>query len=117
MPTTPTDPVTPDDPGRDDHDPVRRAPVRRGVSLVLDCRDDALPAVVHWGAALGPLDADALVALADADVAPVAPNEADEPVRLALLPEPHRGWTGRPGLAGHRDGRDWSPAFTVTESR
>jgi len=31
-----------------------------------------------------------------------------------VLPEPHRGWSGRPGLAGHRDGADWSPAFTVT---
>ncbi|MFS2032014.1 alpha-galactosidase, partial [Curtobacterium sp. CT11-45] len=77
-----------------------------GVSLVLDCRDRALPAVVHWGAALGPLDAAELAALAEADVAPVAPNEADVPVRLAILPEPHRGWTGRPGLSGHRDGRD-----------
>ncbi|MBO9047585.1 alpha-galactosidase [Curtobacterium flaccumfaciens pv. flaccumfaciens] len=85
-----------------------------GVSLVLDCRDDALPAVVHWGAALGPLDTDALTALADADVAPVSPNEMDDPVRLSVLPEPHRGWSGRPGLAGHRDGADWSPAFTVT---
>jgi alpha-galactosidase len=85
-----------------------------GVSLVLDCRDDALPAVVHWGAALGPLDNDALTALADADVAPVSPNEMDDPVRLSVLPEPHRGWSGRPGLAGHRDGADWSPAFTVT---
>ncbi|MET3449965.1 alpha-galactosidase [Curtobacterium sp. 1544] len=84
-----------------------------GVSLVLDCRDHALPAVVHWGAALGLLDDTELAALADADVAPVAPNEADVPVRLAILPEPHRGWTGRPGLSGHRDGRDWSPAFTV----
>ncbi|MBO9044436.1 alpha-galactosidase [Curtobacterium flaccumfaciens] len=85
-----------------------------GVSLVLDCRDDALPAVVHWGAALGPLDTDALTALADADVTPVSPNEMDDPVRLSVLPEPHRGWSGRPGLAGHRDGGDWSPAFTVT---
>ncbi|WIB76632.1 alpha-galactosidase [Curtobacterium sp. MCPF17_002] len=85
-----------------------------GVSLVLDCRDGALPAVVHWGAALGDLDDAELLALAVADVAPVAPNEADVPVRLAILPEPHRGWTGRPGLSGHRDGRDWSPAFTVT---
>jgi alpha-galactosidase len=84
-----------------------------GVSLVLDCRDHALPAVVHWGAALGLLDDTELPALTDADVAPVAPNEADVPVRLAILPEPHRGWTGRPGLSGHRDGRDWSPAFTV----
>ncbi|MFJ3033229.1 alpha-galactosidase [Curtobacterium pusillum] len=86
-----------------------------GVSLVLDCRDDALPAVVHWGAALGPLDDAELVALASADVAPVAPNEADVPVRLAILSEPHRGWTGRPGLSGHRDGQDWSPAFVVEQ--
>jgi len=44
----------------------------------------------------------------------VSPNEMDDPVRLSVLPEPHRGWSGRPGLAGHRDGADWSPAFTVT---
>ena len=85
-----------------------------GVSLVLDCTEGRLPAVVHWGAALGPLDDAELVALAEADVAPVAQNEVDVPVRLAILPEPHRGWTGRPGLSGHRDGRDWSPAFTVS---
>ncbi|KTR11950.1 alpha-galactosidase [Curtobacterium citreum] len=85
-----------------------------GVSLVLDCRDAALPAIVHWGAGLGALDEDALVALAAASVPPVAQNEPDVPVRLSVLPEPHRGWSGRPGLAGHRDGRDWSPAFTVT---
>ncbi|WP_416395013.1 MULTISPECIES: alpha-galactosidase [unclassified Curtobacterium] len=85
-----------------------------GVSLILDCRDHALPAVVHWGAALGPLDATELAALADADVLPLAGSEPDHPVRVAVLPEPHRGWTGRPGLTGHRDGRDWSPAFTVT---
>uniref|UniRef100_A0A942T978 alpha-galactosidase n=1 Tax=Neobacillus citreus TaxID=2833578 RepID=A0A942T978_9BACI len=86
-----------------------------GVSLVLDCSGRALPAVVHWGAALGPLSDDELDALAAADVAVVQPNEVDVPVRLAVLPEPHRGWSGRPGLSGHRDGHDWSPAFTVSE--
>ncbi|MBT2503525.1 alpha-galactosidase [Curtobacterium sp. ISL-83] len=85
-----------------------------GVSLVLDCSEDRLPAVLHWGAALGPLDVAALRALAEGDVALVMPNEVDAPVRLAVLPEPHRGWSGRPGLSGHRDGRDWSPAFRVT---
>ncbi|MGL3200895.1 MULTISPECIES: alpha-galactosidase [Curtobacterium] len=85
-----------------------------GVSLVLDCSPGALPAVVHWGAALGDVTPEDLVALAAADVAVVAPNEADVPVRLAVLPEPHRGWNGRPGISGHRDGHDWSPAFTVS---
>ena len=38
---------------------------------------------------------------------PVAP-------RVAVLPEHHTGWTGRPGLRGSFAGRGWSPAFTTT---
>ena len=34
-----------------------------GASLVLDASDARLPAVLHWGADLGPLDADALAGL------------------------------------------------------
>jgi len=85
-----------------------------GVSLVLDCSDGRLPAVVHWGAALGPLSDAELTALAAAAVLPVQPNTVDVPIRLSVLPEAATGWAGRPGLSGHRDGRDWSPSFTVT---
>lgn len=86
-----------------------------GVSLVLDCSDGRLPAVVHWGAALGEQSDAELRALAAADVLPLQPSTPDVAVRLSVLPEPHTGWTGRPGLTGHRDGHDWSPAFTVTD--
>ncbi|PZE85200.1 alpha-galactosidase [Curtobacterium sp. MCBD17_032] len=85
-----------------------------GVSLVLDCSAGRLPAVVHWGAALGDLSDAELLALAAADVLPLQPSTPDVAVRLSVLPEPHTGWTGRPGIVGHRDGRDWAPAFTLT---
>lgn len=88
-----------------------------GVSLLLDVADRRLPAVVHWGAALGHVSAPEARALTAANVHAVVPNEVDVPVRLALLPEHHTGWVGRPGLSGSRQGRDWSPLFEVDELR
>ncbi|MDH6460264.1 alpha-galactosidase [Micromonospora sp. A200] len=88
--------------------------VRRArTSLVLDARGPGLPRVVHWGADLGPLPADDLPALVDATVPPVVPSSFDAPTVLSLLPEASAGWSGRPGLAGHRNGRDWSTAFRL----
>ncbi|MEP6650896.1 MAG: alpha-galactosidase [Lapillicoccus sp.] len=85
-----------------------------GVGLVLSVPEGRLPGVVHWGAALGPLDADLARELVGAQDQLAASNTVDRPVRLALLPEGHTGWTGRPGLSGSRDGRAWSPKFAVT---
>ncbi|WP_431945222.1 alpha-galactosidase [Micromonospora marina] len=87
---------------------------RARTSLVLDGRGPGLPRVVHWGADLGPLPDGDLPALADATVPPVVPSSFDAPTVLSLLPEASAGWSGRPGLAGHRDGRDWSTAFRLT---
>ncbi|MFI6128446.1 alpha-galactosidase [Micromonospora sp. NPDC051141] len=87
---------------------------RAGTSLVLDARGPGLPRVVHWGADLGPLSAEELPALVDVTVPPVVPSSFDAPTVLSLLPEASAGWGGRPGLAGHRDGRDWSTAFRQT---
>ena len=86
-----------------------------GVSLLLDLTDGRLPSVVHWGTALGAVTGQEARALTDAAVPPVVANEVDVPVRLALLPEHHTGWVGRPGLSGSRQGRDWSPLFTVVD--
>jgi alpha-galactosidase len=86
-----------------------------GVSLVLDARAGVLPAVLHWGHDLGDLTADELVALAVAGVPTTVPNDLDAAVAFAaLLPEHSAGWNGRPGLAGSRTGRDWSPRFSLT---
>ncbi|KAB1103676.1 alpha-galactosidase [Micromonospora aurantiaca] len=87
---------------------------RARTSLVLDARGPGLPRVVHWGADLGPLPDEDLPAVVDATVPPVVPSSFDTPTVLSLLPEASAGWSGRPGLAGHRDGRDWSTAFRLT---
>ena len=87
-----------------------------GVSLVLDARDGFVPAVLHWGHDLGELDADELAALAVASRPTAGPNDLDAPRRApALLPQHALGWNGRPGLAGSRGGRGWSPLFRLTE--
>ena len=84
------------------------------VSVLLDVGEGRLPAIVHWGEALGSIEPADARAIALIDVRPVAPSSADAPVRLAVLPEQHTGWLGRPGLSGSRDGRSWSPWFRVT---
>ncbi|MET8278059.1 alpha-galactosidase [Micromonospora sp. NPDC005174] len=86
---------------------------RARTSLVLDARGPGLPRVAHWGGDIGDLDDDALRQLVAATVPPVVPSSFDEPPALSLLPEASAGWSGRPGLAGHRDGRDWSTAFRL----
>ncbi|MGW4331651.1 alpha-galactosidase [Rhodococcus koreensis] len=85
-----------------------------GVSVVLDLTEGRLPAIVHWGAALGDLNLADVEALAQANIEPPAGNVVDLPVRLSILPEHHTGWVGKPGIVGHRDGADWSPLFTTT---
>jgi alpha-galactosidase len=85
-----------------------------GVSLVLDCRGGRLPAVAHWGADLGELDQDALAGMITAMVPPLVSSQPDELMVLGILAEPSRGWAGRPGLSGHRDGRGWSTLFATT---
>ncbi len=85
-----------------------------GVSLLLAVVDGRLPLVLHWGPDLGDLDQDATNALVTATKPIVGPNNVEAPVRTALLAEPARGWSGRPGLVASRSGAAWSTLFTVT---
>ncbi|WP_245834439.1 alpha-galactosidase [Streptomyces aidingensis] len=87
-----------------------------GVGLVLDLSGGRLPRVVHWGADPGPLDDDALAALRLAARPQPIGFSVDGPVEVAVLPEQSAGWLGTPGLTGHRAGRDFSTAFTVTDT-
>jgi len=52
-----------------------------GVGLVLDATGGRLPAIVHWGAALGPMTAEQAAALATAAVPVIGSNNADVPPR------------------------------------
>src|SRR6266498_5973488 len=85
------------------------------VSLVIDAR--SLPAVVHWGAPLGDLSEEDLVALADDAVSPNSMNAPGVPVPVALLASARQGYPGRPGLRGHRGGVDWLPALELTSAK
>ena len=83
-----------------------------GVSVIVDCPSDALPAILHWGADLGECSEADLDDLA-ATVAPLLENSVDVPVRVSLVPEHSAGWLGAPGLIGRRaGGGDWSPRFS-----
>jgi alpha-galactosidase len=88
-----------------------------GVTVLIDVTGARLPAVLHWGSALPDLDAAQADALRAARIPVVGSNNADIPLRLAVLPEHHAGWLGRPGLSGSRGGRSWSPRFRTTAIR
>jgi len=88
-----------------------------GVSIVLDLMDGLLPRIVHWGADLGDLPAGQLAALVTASSRQMISGQMDTPLRLAVLPENSHGWTGTPGLEGHRDGQAFSTRFVTTSSQ
>ena len=81
-----------------------------GVALWVLLRGEALPEVVHWGAALPHSDVDVASAVLAIDT-PLADGGVDIPVRVSVLPEAGVGFFGRPGVEGQRDGRDWSPRW------
>lgn len=69
-----------------------------GVSLVLDSRGAAVPAIVHWGRDLGALSDEHLRALADASIPAVGPSSIDAALRLTLVSALADGWSGRPAV-------------------
>ncbi|MFF9854197.1 alpha-galactosidase [Streptomyces litmocidini] len=73
-----------------------------GSALVLDTSGPHLPAVLHWGADPGELGDPQELLLALTPGWPVA--SVDQPVPLRLVPHQADGWTGRPGITGHREG-------------
>jgi alpha-galactosidase len=86
---------------------------RDGVAVVLACPPTGLPAVLHWGADLGPLAPEDLAALDRATSRQTPPGTLDAAWRLSLLPQEADGWSGRPGLLATRDGRPLYPRWTA----
>ncbi|HEX3004654.1 MAG TPA: alpha-galactosidase [Angustibacter sp.] len=88
-----------------------------GTSLLVDTDGPWLPRVLHWGADLGDigLDGDQAAAVRAA-VVPSTPRSAlDEPMRLSVLPTEADGWSGAPGVAGHRGGTATHPVLRVRD--
>ncbi|MFD6081666.1 alpha-galactosidase [Streptomyces hydrogenans] len=83
----------------------------------MECPPDRLPLVRHWGSDLGPLDEEAARAvclIGERSGRLSGELDARPP---SLVPEAWTGWTGRPGLVGSRNGRDWSPRFSGVSVR
>ena len=69
-----------------------------GVSLFLDARGTAVPAVLHWGRDLGDLDPAALAAAAAALVPGNPPSASGRAGSGLVAADLRDGWTGRPAL-------------------
>ena len=86
-----------------------------GLSVVLDL-PGGVPRVLHWGPPLGDGAGDEAL-LAALGESQRGADGLDGTSRFpAVLPQQAAGWTGTPGLAGHRGGTAFSPCFSPTGS-
>lgn len=86
-----------------------------GVSLLLDITEGELPAVIHWGADLGPTSADEATTLALGHIQHIAINDQERPTRMNLLATHEAGWHGRPAIDGGRvNGAGWTTKLKIT---
>jgi alpha-galactosidase len=82
-----------------------------GACAVVDLAPGTAPRLLHYGADLGP---DVGGEVVRAAVTPSVPNSSFEiPIHPGLLPVEAEGWLGRPGLAGHRGGRQLLPRILL----
>ena len=86
--------------------PADALPIRRvhlsaaGVSLMIDASGDRMPAIVHWGRALGTLTAQDAATLTEIAGPAIPHNTIDVPLRVGILPQLADGWVGTPGISG-----------------
>ncbi|HEY6794726.1 MAG TPA: alpha-galactosidase [Kineosporiaceae bacterium] len=85
-----------------------------GVGVLVDATGPQHPRVLHWGADPGDLTGDELEALAAALVPGLPFAGLDERWPLTLLPGEPDGWSGGPGLTGHREGTSVFPRLALT---
>jgi alpha-galactosidase len=88
---------------------------RGGTTVLLRLGPATLPGIVHWGRPLGPLADPGAVLQSLA--APHTDSVITAQEVVGILPLHSAGWLGRPGLLGHRSGRDWSPTFDAVQHR
>lgn len=83
-------------------------------SLLVAVGAERIPSVLYWGPSLGPQDEAALRRTAVAVARMKTDNDPDVVLEPGILPAAWTGWSGRPGLAGHRvDGAAWSPRLAA----
>lgn len=82
--------------------------------LLLHVDAGRLPSVLHWGRPSGTVDAAGFDRLVRAQALVGVHNGLPtHGYGLSIVPEQWTGWSGRPGVEGSRQGRDWAPRFVV----
>ncbi len=84
---------------------------RDGVMVVFDVGGSHLPRIVHWGGDLGVVSGADIAALPASAYFPTDENTHNADVPLTVSPTRAQGWSGWPGLTGHRDGTASQPLF------
>jgi alpha-galactosidase len=79
--------------------------------VVFDVGGPHLPRIVHWGADLGDLTTADLEQLPAAEYTTPTDNTHNADVPVTVSPSRAQGWSGWPGLTGHRDGLASQPFF------
>ncbi|MFA9444001.1 alpha-galactosidase [Egicoccus sp. AB-alg6-2] len=85
-----------------------------GVGLVVDVAG-GVPRVLHWGAPVGDDASDRRFLSTLGEAQRWSDGLTGAQRHPAILPEQSTGWMGTPGLEGHREGTDFSTAFTRTD--
>jgi alpha-galactosidase len=86
---------------------------RGGISFMVDVDGPHLPRVVYWGTDLGDLSDDEIAALPGALFVPWSAQTERSPIPVTVSPERAQGWSGWPGLSGHRAGLASQPLFEL----
>jgi alpha-galactosidase len=86
-----------------------------GVLLVVDVTGPHLPRIVYWGMdwPAGELVSTELDELPGSAYTPPTATDVNSDVPLTVSPSRAQGWTGWPGLTGHRAGRATQPLFEL----
>nr|WP_314843454.1 alpha-galactosidase [uncultured Microbacterium sp.] len=79
-----------------------------GVSFVLELTSP-IPRVLHWGADLGEIDAEAAATLALTAGPALLNNSPDVPRVFSAMPTEFEGWSGTPAISGNAQGRATTP--------
>jgi len=79
--------------------------------VVFDVGGPHPPRIVHWGHDLGILSAADIAELPAAAYVPTDEDTHNADVPLTISPTRAQGWSGWPGLAGHRHGTASQPLF------
>ncbi len=87
------------------------------LALVLELAPGTELRVRHWGRDLGELEARDVAALAVAGLEPHDVSAPEGTMAPGLIPLSSSGWTGRPGIVGHRaSGSGWAPALRIRDA-